>query len=362
MNLPTPLEQTLKTFLDPYLNEDYLSLGWIKKAEIENHAVLLHLQLGYPAATQKEKLKNALCEHLKNVSQELNCDSIEIQIDWRIRSHAVQAGVAAHKNIKNIIAVASGKGGVGKSTVAVNLALALQGEGAKVGILDADIYGPSQPTMLGIHRKPDSPDGKTIEPIRIHGLQAMSIGFLVEQETAMIWRGPMVSSALQQLLNDTSWRDLDYLILDLPPGTGDIQLTMAQKVPVASGIIVTTPQNIALQDAIRGLRMFEKVNIPVLGIIENMSTHLCSNCGHLDPIFGEGGGEHFATEYNVPLLGKLPLDAKIREHADAGYPTVIQEPESTVAEQYRDLARKTTALLAKRPINKALHMPKVVVK
>jgi ATP-binding protein involved in chromosome partitioning len=357
MDIPPKIAEKLSTFSDPYLKKNYIQLGWIKECRLENDVLNLHLQLGYPLASKKIELISELKSYLEGFAK-----TIYIQLDWRIRSHTVQSGVSAHPNIKNIIAVASGKGGVGKSTVAVNLALALQAEGSKVGILDADIYGPSQPTMLGIHRKPDSPDGKTIEPIKAHGLQAMSIGFLVEQETAMIWRGPMVSSALQQLLNDTLWTDLDYLILDLPPGTGDIQLTMAQKVPVAGGVIVTTPQNIALQDAIRGLRMFEKVNIPVLGLIENMSEHECSACGHREAIFGAGGGEHFSQEYQVPLLGKLPLNAKIREQADSGNPTMVQEPESHLAALYRDIAIRTAALLSVRPINKMLKMPKIVVK
>jgi ATP-binding protein involved in chromosome partitioning len=357
MMLPLPLETALKTFLDPYLGKDYLSLGWVKEASLDNQVLNLHLQLGYPAHSQKAALIAKLKMHLSDLANE-----IHIQLDWRIRAHAVQTGVTAHPKIKNIIAVASGKGGVGKSTVAVNLALALQAEGARVGLLDADIYGPSQPTMLGISGKPHSPDGKTIEPLKAHGLEAMSIGFLVETETAMIWRGPMVSSALQQLLNDTLWGELDYLILDLPPGTGDIQLTMAQKVPVAGGVIVTTPQHIALQDAIRGLRMFEKMNIPVLGVVENMSEHECSACGHREAIFGTGGGEHFSEEYKVPLLGKLPLNAKIQQHADSGFPTMVQEPEGHLAALYREIALRTAALLSARPINKMLRMPKIVVK
>jgi ATP-binding protein involved in chromosome partitioning len=357
MNIPSPIEEQLKTFLDPYLEKNYIELGWIKECQLENGILNLCLQLGYPLASQKITLIEKLKAHLYDLAE-----IITIQLDWRIRAHTPQSGTNTHPKIKNIIAVASGKGGVGKSTVAVNLALALQAEGAKVGILDADIYGPSQPTMLGIHRKPDSPDGKTIEPLKAHGLQAMSIGFLVEQETAMIWRGPMVSSALQQLLNDTLWADLDYLILDLPPGTGDIQLTMAQKVPVSGGVIVTTPQNIALQDAIRGLRMFEKVNIPVLGVIENMSEYECSACGHKEAIFGSGGGKHFSEQYEIPLLGKLPLNTKIREQADSGYPTMVSEPEGSLAALYRDIAIRTAAFLSLRPINKMLKMPKIVVK
>jgi len=273
----------------------------------------------------------------------------------------VQKGVEPIKGIKNIIAVASGKGGVGKSTTAVNLALALAEEGARVGILDADIYGPSQPRMLGVHGKPESKDGKTLEPMSGHGIQAMSIGFLVDEETPMIWRGPMVTQALQQLLNDTNWDDLDYLVVDLPPGTGDTQLTLAQQVPVSGAVIVTTPQDIALLDARKGLKMFEKVEVPVLGIVENMSIHICSNCGHEEHIFGEGGGQRMAEQYDVDFLGALPLDIRIREETDAGKPTVVAEPDSRIAQIYREIARRTAARLSQQGKNYAAKFPKIVI-
>jgi len=273
----------------------------------------------------------------------------------------VQKGVEPIKGIKNIIAVASGKGGVGKSTTAVNLALALSAEGANVGILDADIYGPSQPRMLGVHGKPESKDGKTLEPMTSYHLQAMSIGFLVDEETPMIWRGPMVTQALQQLLKDTNWTDLDYLIIDLPPGTGDIQLTLAQQVPVSGAVIVTTPQDIALLDARKGLKMFQKVEVPVLGVIENMSTHICSQCGHEEHIFGAGGGTKMAEQYDVNFLGSLPLDIRIREETDNGKPTVVAEPESRIAQTYREIARRAAAKLSLQAKNYAAKFPKIVI-
>lgn len=268
---------------------------------------------------------------------------------FRIHAHAVQPNVPLSPRIRNVIAVASGKGGVGKSTTAVNLALALQLEGARVGILDADIYGPSVPAMLGLSGRPDSPDGKSIEPMRAHGIEAMSIGFLVDQDTPMIWRGPMATSALTQLFNETLWGDLDYLIVDLPPGTGDIQLTLSQKIPVAGAVIVTTPQDIATLDAKKALKMFEKVEVPVLGLIENMAVHVCSNCGHAEHIFGSGGGEKMAAQYGVPLLGSLPLELAIREQGDAGLPIVVSAPESVAAQAYRQTARRLAEVLAERP-------------
>jgi ATP-binding protein involved in chromosome partitioning len=276
-------------------------------------------------------------------------DVRRVKIYQRIGVHAPQGTTAPLANVRNLIAVGSGKGGVGKSTVAVNLAAAFAGQGARVGILDADIYGPSVPTMLGLSGRPDSPDGKSIEPLRAHGLQAMSIGLLVEQDTPMIWRGPMATSALTQLLNDSRWDDLDYLIVDLPPGTGDIQLTLAQKIPVAGAVIVTTPQDVATLDARKAVRMFEKVEVPVLGLIENMALHVCSNCGHAEHIFGEGGGARLAAEYGYPLLGSLPLERAIRERGDAGSPIVVAEPESAAARAFVAAARRTAAVLASRP-------------
>ena len=267
----------------------------------------------------------------------------------RPRSHAVQANLTPHPRVRNVIAVGSGKGGVGKSTTAVNLALALAAEGARVGLLDADVYGPSIPAMLGLSGRPDSPDNKSIEPMRAFGVEAMSIGLLVDQDTPMIWRGPMATSALMQLFNDTLWGDLDYLLVDLPPGTGDIQLTLAQKIPVAGAVIVTTPQDIATLDAKKALKMFEKVEVPVLGIVENMAVHTCSNCGHVEHLFGQGGGERMAAQYGVPLLGSLPLDIAIREQGDAGQPVVVAAPDSAVAQAYRQTARVMAATLAQRP-------------
>ena len=267
----------------------------------------------------------------------------------RISSRAVQPGLNPIARVRNVIAVGSGKGGVGKSTTTVNLALALQAEGARVGILDADVYGPSIPTMLGLSGKPESPDNKSIEPMRAFGVEAMSIGFLVDADTPMIWRGPMATSALTQLFNDTRWDDLDYLLIDLPPGTGDIQLTLAQKIPVAGAIIVTTPQDIATLDAKKALAMFQKVNVHVLGIVENMAVHVCSNCGHEEHLFGEGGGQRMAAQYGVPLLGSLPLDIVIREQGDAGQPVVVAAPDSAVAQAYRQVARAMVAQLALRP-------------
>ena len=263
--------------------------------------------------------------------------------------HAVQANLTTHPRVRNVIAVGSGKGGVGKSTTAVNLALALAAEGARVGLLDADVYGPSIPAMLGLSGRPDSPDNKSIEPMRAFGVEAMSIGLLVDQDTPMIWRGPMATSALMQLFNDTLWGDLDYLLIDLPPGTGDIQLTLAQKIPVAGAVIVTTPQDIATLDAKKALKMFEKVEVPVLGIVENMAVHTCSNCGHVEHLFGQGGGERMAAQYGVPLLGSLPLDIAIREQGDAGQPVVVAAPDSAVAQAYRQTARVMAATLAQRP-------------
>lgn len=263
--------------------------------------------------------------------------------------HAVQANLTPHPRVRNVIAVGSGKGGVGKSTTAVNLALALAAEGARVGLLDADVYGPSIPAMLGLSGRPDSPDNKSIEPMRAFGVEAMSIGLLVDQDTPMIWRGPMATSALMQLFNDTLWGDLDYLLIDLPPGTGDIQLTLAQKIPVAGAVIVTTPQDIATLDAKKALKMFEKVEVPVLGIVENMAVHTCSNCGHVEHLFGQGGGERMAAKYGVPLLGSLPLDIAIREQGDAGQPAVVAAPDSAVAQAYRQTARVMAATLAQRP-------------
>jgi ATP-binding protein involved in chromosome partitioning len=303
------------------------------------------LHSGFPLEGLGEGLKSQVAAVLASEGEQLATFSLAP----RIVSHAVQGVLAPHPRIRNVIAVGSGKGGVGKSTTSVNLALALAAEGAKVGVLDADVYGPSVPAMLGLSGRPESHDNKSIEPMRAFGVEAMSIGFLVDLDTPMIWRGPMATSALMQLFTDTLWGDLDYLLIDLPPGTGDIQLTLAQKIPVAGAVIVTTPQDIATLDARKALKMFEKVEVPVLGIVENMAVHTCSNCGHIEHLFGQGGGERMAAQYGVPLLGSLPLDITIREQGDAGQPVVVAAPDSPVAQAYRQTARVMAATLAQRP-------------
>ncbi len=351
------VETALKEVIDPYLEKDLVSAKTVKNIAVSNGKVTVDVELGYPAKGSKD----ALAAKLKEKVLAAGAKDAVINISSHIVSHGVQKGVKPIPNVKNIIAVASGKGGVGKSTVAVNLALALSAEGATVAILDADIYGPSQPTMLGVKTKPESQDGKTLEPIVSYHLQAMSIGFLIDEETPMIWRGPMVTQALEQLLRDTNWQDVDYLIVDLPPGTGDIQLTLAQKVPVTGAIIVTTPQDIALLDARKGLKMFEKVEIPVLGIVENMSTHICSKCGHEEHIFGAGGGAKMAEQYDVDFLGALPLDMRIREETDAGKPTVVSDPECRVSQIYRDIARRVTAKLSLQKKDFSAKFPNIVI-
>ena len=352
------VEAKLKEYIDPYLEKDLVSAKTVKNIAVEDGRAKVDIVLGYPAKGYQEELKQKLAEMVKSVE---GIEDAEIDIRTEIVAHAVQKGVEPIKGIKNIIAVASGKGGVGKSTTAVNLALALSAEGAKVGLLDADIYGPSQPRMLGIHGKPESKDGKTLEPMVSYHIEAMSIGFLVDEETPMIWRGPMVTQALQQLLNDTNWSDLDYLVVDLPPGTGDTQLTLAQQVPVSGAIIVTTPQDIALLDARKGLKMFQKVEVPVLGIVENMSIHICSKCGHEEHIFGEGGGQRMSEQYDVDFLGALPLDIRIREETDSGKPTVVAEPDSRIAQIYREIARRAAAKLSQQAKNYAAKFPKIVI-
>ncbi|WP_447733759.1 iron-sulfur cluster carrier protein ApbC [Rhodanobacter soli] len=330
----------------------------VRAVGVDGAKVSVDLQLGYPAAGAIDDLTARVRQALE---ADPAIDSAAVSITSRIHVHKVQGTLGPLPNVKNIIVVASGKGGVGKSTVSANLALALQAEGAKVGVMDADIYGPSQPTMLGVHGKPASPDGKSILPMQAHGMPVMSIGFLVEEDTPMIWRGPMVTQAMMQLLTDTRWEQLDYLIVDLPPGTGDIQLTLSQKVPVAGAVIVTTPQDIALLDARKALKMFEKVEVPVLGVVENMATHVCSNCGHEEHIFGEGGGERMSTQYGVPYLGSLPLDIRIREQADGGNPTVAAMPDSDLAARYREIARNAAGRLSRQPRNKSLGLGKIVV-
>ncbi len=336
------VENVLKQFIDPNLGVDIVSAKTIKQIEADDTRISVKIVLGYPANSIKAELAEAVRSAISNST---GIADVTVDLSSNILSHAVQKNLKPMAGVKNIIAVASGKGGVGKSTTAVNLALALSAEGARVGILDADIYGPSQPTMLGLSGKPEV-DGQSILPKLAYGVQSMSIGYLIDDDTPMIWRGPMVTGALQQLLNDTRWDKLDYLIIDLPPGTGDIQLTLAQQIPVSGAVIVTTPQDIALLDAQRGLKMFEKVSVPVLGIIENMSIHICSNCGHEEPIFGEGGALKMSEKYGVDLLGSLPLDIHIREQADSGHPTVVADPKGRSAQIYREIARKLAGRLA----------------
>ena len=351
------VEKVLSGIEDPNTQQDLVSTKAVKDISIDNDNVTISIELAYPA----EGSKGALTESIKNTLSEQGISNSTVELSSNIVSHSVQKGVSLLKNVKNTIAVASGKGGVGKSTTSINLALALQAEGAKVGILDADIYGPSQPRMLGIQGKPDSADGKTVEPKVSYGIQSMSIGYLIEEDTPMIWRGPMVTGALEQLLNETNWQDLDYLIIDLPPGTGDIQLTLCQKIPVSGAVIVTTPQDIALLDAKKALKMFEKVSVPVLGIIENMSTHICSQCGHEEHIFGSGGGDQMAKQYGVDLLGSLPLDIQIREGVDNGKPTVAMQPDSAITTNYRDIARRTAGKLAQQSKDYSSKFPKIVI-
>ncbi len=352
------INEAIKGYVEPHLEKDLVTAKAVKGVEITGDKVKVAIEVGFPAKGCMDDIAAAVKAQVEGVD---GVASAEVSVTSKVVAHSVQKSLKPIDNIKNIIAVASGKGGVGKSTTAVNLALALAVEGAKVGILDADIYGPSQPRMLGISGKPESKDGKTLEPMVGYGLQAMSIGFLVDEETPMIWRGPMVTQALEQLLNDTNWADLDYLVVDLPPGTGDTQLTLAQKVPVSGAVIVTTPQDIALLDARKGLKMFEKVEVPVLGIVENMSTHICSNCGHEEHIFGEGGGSSIANQYHVDLLGSLPLDIRIREETDGGKPTVVAEPEARISMIYREIARKTAAKLSLQAKDYAAKFPNIVI-
>lgn len=335
--------EALKAVVDPNTGKDFVSTKSVKSLVIQDGDVSFDVELGYPAKSQIPGFRKALIAAAKGAA---GVNNVSINITTRIVAHAVQRGVALLPKVKNIVAVASGKGGVGKSTTAVNLALALAAEGASVGILDADIYGPSQPMMMGIDGRPESDDGKTMEPLENYGVQVMSIGFLVAQDEAMIWRGPMATQALEQLLRQTNWKDLDYLIVDMPPGTGDIQLTLSQRVPMTGAVIVTTPQDIALLDAKKGIKMFEKVGVPILGIVENMAVHVCGNCGHIEHIFGADGGKKMAAEYGMDYLGALPLNMQIRVQADNGKPTVVADPDGEVAGIYRAVARQVAVSIA----------------
>ncbi len=352
------VEALVKDQIDPNTGKTLGSAKALRQLKVEGGAVTVDLVLGYPARTLGTAVREALTTTLQKLP---GVTDVTVQIDWRIKAHAVQAGLKPLAGIRNVIAVASGKGGVGKSTTTVNLALALAAEGARVGILDADIYGPSQPTMMGITGRPQSADGQSMLPLTGHGLQTMSVGYLIDQDQPMVWRGPMVTQALEQLLRDTKWDDLDYLIVDMPPGTGDIQLTLAQKVPVTGAIIVTTPQDIALLDARKGFKMFEKVGVPILGVVENMSTHICSKCGHEEHIFGAGGAAKMCSDFGTELLGALPLDIRIREQTDSGKPTVVAEPEGAITETYRSIARRVAIKVALRGEDHAAKFPKIVI-
>jgi len=348
----------LKAVADPNTGKNFVATRSLKNLQIADGDVSFDLELGYPAKSQHAAMRKALVAAAKTVP---GVSNVSVNITTKVISHAVQRGVQLMPNVKNIIAVASGKGGVGKSTTAANLALALAAEGAAVGLLDADIYGPSQPMMLGIDGRPESEDGKTMEPLENHGVQVMSIGFLVDQDEAMIWRGPMATQALEQLLRQTNWKDLDYLIVDMPPGTGDIQLTLSQRVPMTGAVIVTTPQDIALLDAKKGIKMFEKVGVPILGIVENMAVHICSNCGHVEHIFGSEGGKKMAAQYQMDYLGALPLDINIRLQADSGKPTVVADPDGEVAGIYKAVARQVAVGIAEKAKDFSAKFPTISI-
>jgi ATP-binding protein involved in chromosome partitioning len=354
---PEQVTDALRKVIDPNTGKDLVAGRCIRNVRVAGSDVSLDVDLGYPAASQFDLIRGLVIDALKQAG----AGNVSATVQSKIVAHAVQRGLKVLPSVKNIIAVSSGKGGVGKSTVAANLALALAAEGATVGMLDADIYGPSQPTMLGLSGKPETADGRSLEPLIGHGIQAISIGLMIDPDQPMVWRGPMVTQALQQLLMQTNWRDIDYLVVDMPPGTGDIQLTLAQQVPVTGAVVVTTPQDIALLDAIKGLKMFEKVGIPILGVVENMAVHVCSNCGHAEHIFGAGGAERMSQQYGVEVLGSLPLDIRIREQADSGHPTVVAAPDSEVAKTYRAIARKVAIKIAEKAKDMSLKMPTIKV-
>ncbi len=352
------LQAALQTVIDPNTGKDFVSTKSLKNLQIKDNDVSFDVVLGYPAKSQIPALRKDLIAAVKTVA---GVSNVSVNISSVIAAHAAQRGVQLLPQVKNIIAVASGKGGVGKSTTAVNLALALAAEGASVGLLDADIYGPSQPMMMGIEGRPESADGKTMDPLENYGVQVMSIGFLVDQDEAMIWRGPMATQALEQLLRQTNWRDLDYLIVDMPPGTGDIQLTLSQRVPMTGAVIVTTPQDIALLDAKKGIKMFEKVGVPILGLVENMAVHVCTQCGHVEHIFGADGGKKMAASYGMDYLGALPLNMQIRLQADSGKPTVVADPDGDVATIYKAMARQVAVKIAAKAKDFSSKFPSIKV-
>ncbi|MFT3820371.1 MAG: iron-sulfur cluster carrier protein ApbC [Rubrivivax sp.] len=352
------LNAALQTVVDPHTGRDFVSTRQLRNLRVDGGDVSFDVELGYPANSQHAGLRKALIAAARGVP---GVGNVSVNLTTKITAHAVQRGVALLPKVKNIVAVASGKGGVGKSTTTANLALALAAEGASVGILDADIYGPSQPMMMGIEGRPESHDGKTMEPLENHGVQVMSIGFLVDPDQAMIWRGPMATQALDQLLNQTNWRELDYLLVDMPPGTGDIALTLSQRVPLTGAVIVTTPQDIALLDARKGLKMFEKVGVPILGIVENMAVYCCPNCGHVEHIFGADGGKKMAADYGVDYLGGLPLTMAIRQQADSGRPTVVAEPDGEVAATYKAVARQVAVKIALKAKDFSAKFPTITV-
>lgn len=353
------VKTALSQVIDPNTGKDLVSSKSARNIQVDGADVSLDVELGYPAKSQIDGIRKSVIAAIRKLP---DAGNVSVNVYSKIVAHSVQRGVKLLSNVKNVIAVASGKGGVGKSTTAVNLALALAAEGAQVGILDADIYGPSQPMMMGISGRPETLDGKTMEPMENHGLQVSSIGFMIDPDEPMVWRGPIVTQALQQLLEQTNWRDLDYLIVDMPPGTGDVQLTLSQKVPVTGAVIVTTPQDIALLDARKGLKMFEKVGIPILGVVENMSIHICSNCGHAEPIFGQGGGAKMCADYNVDFLGALPLNMGIREQTDSGRPTVVADPDGPVAAIYKEIARRIAVKVAEKAKDMTSKFPSIVIK